>query len=254
MKAPVRRRWAWLAVAGSVLGCAALAAQSAINLDKRYPPGSIDSAARAEQALADAATLRQAAEAQYKAETARCVHVFLATECQDKARRAHTLGETQAHRVEVEAHDLQRKLAAQQRATQRDAQQVQQQLEDARRPEKEREAHKAARQRADKAAQDEQDRLKQEAQAPANRERYEQRNAQHEQDEAKQANVLLRSVAENERRFADKQAQAKTYAATRARERAENQKAREERERKRKADYPDEPTAPASEPVPATKK
>jgi hypothetical protein len=250
MKTAVRQRWAWLGLAGWVLAGAAFAEQAALNLDKRYPAGTIDSDARAEQALADVAVFRQSNEARYKAESARCVHVFLANECQDNARRAHTLGETQAHRVEVEAHDLQRKLAAQQRATRRDAQQLQQQLEDAKRPEKEREGQKSAQQRADKAAQDEQDRLKQQAQAPANRESYERRNAQHDQDEAKRANVLLRNVAENERRYADKQAQAKTYAATRAHERVENEKAREERERKRKADYPDETTQPA----PDTKK
>jgi hypothetical protein len=235
-----------------VLGQGALAEQTAINLDKRYPAGSIDTEARAEQALTDVAALRQAVEDRYKAESARCVRVFLATECQDKARRAQSRGETQAHRIEVEAHDLQRKLAAQQRATRRDAQQVQRQVEEARRPEKEREAEKSALQRADKAAQDEQDRLKLQAQAPGNRERYEQRNAQHEQDESQRANVLLRNIAENERRYADKQSQAKTYAATRARERVENEKAREERERKRKADYPDDTTEPA--PTPELKK
>jgi hypothetical protein len=244
----VRRRWAWLGLAGWLLAPGVLAGQTATNLDKRYPAGSIDTEARAEQALTDAAAFRQAVEDQYQGERARCAHVFLATECHDKARRAHTLGETQAHRVEVEAHDLQRRLAAQQRATRRDAQQVQQQFEEARRPEKEREAEKSALQRADKAARDEQDRVKLQAQAPGNRERYEQRNAQHEQDEAQRANVLLRNVAENERHYADKQSQAKTYAATRARERVENQKVREERERKRKADYPDATTEPEPDP------
>jgi hypothetical protein len=250
MTTPVRRRWAWLALAACLLGQGALAEQTAINLDKRYPAGSIDTEARAEQALTDVAALRQTVEDRYKAERARCGHVFLATECQDKARRSHTLGEAQAHRIEVEAHDLQRTLAAQQRATRRDAQQVQQQLEEAGRPEKEREAQKTALQRADKAAQDEQDRLKLQAQAPRNRERYQQRNAQHDEDETQRANVLLRNVAASERRYADKQSQAKTYATTRARERVENEKAREERERKRKADYPGDTTEAAPTPEP----
>jgi hypothetical protein len=235
MKNPMQRRWAWLGLAGWALGAGVLAEQTALDLDKLYPAGSIDTAAQAEQALADAGALRQSVEAKYKSESARCAHVFLATECQNKARRAHMLGETQAHRVEVEAHDLQRKLAAQQRATQRDAQQQQWQQEEAQRPEKEREAQRSAQQRVDKAAQDEQDRLRQQEQAPANRERYQQRNAQHEKDEAKHTNDLARDAPQNERRYADKQAQAKAYAATRVRERAENQKAREERQRKRKA-------------------
>jgi len=225
-----------LGLTGWALGASALAAPNVPDLDKRYPAGSIDTGARAEQALADVAALRQSIEAAYKAESTRCAHVFLATECQNNAHRARALGETQAHRVEVEAHDLQRKLAAQQRATQRDAQQVQQQQEEAKRPEKEREAQKSAQQRADRAAQEAQDALRQQAQAPANRERYEQRNVQHDQDETQRANVLLRNVADNERRYAEKQAQSKAYAASRAREREENQKAREERERKRKAE------------------
>jgi hypothetical protein len=255
MKTAQRQRWAWIGLAVSLLAASfACAQQPTLNLDKRYPATSIDTDARAQQALADVATFRQSIDAQYKAETTRCTHVFLATECQDKAHRAHTLGESQAHRVEVEAHDLQRKLAAQERAVKRDEQKVQQQLEDAKRPEKERDAEKSAQQRADKAVQDEQDRLRQQAQAPANRESYERRNAQHDQDEAKRANVLLRNVAENERRFADKQTQAKTYAATRARERVENEKEREERERKRKADYPDDADDSAAPSAPEPKK
>jgi colicin import membrane protein len=252
VKTSAQPRRAWLGLGVWTLCVGALAANTAINLDKRYPAGTIDTEAKAEQALADVAALRQSIEAEYKSESARCVHVFLATECQDKARRAHTLGETQAHRVEVEAHDLQRKVAAQRRATQRDAQQAQWQQEEAKRPEKEREAQRAAQQRTDKAAQDEQDRLKLQAQSPGNRERYEQRNTQHEQDEAKRADVLLRNVAENEHRYADKQAQAKAYAATRAREREENQKEREERERKRKAEA--EAAGGTTEPAAETKK
>jgi colicin import membrane protein len=248
MKNQAQSRWMWFSFGVWALSAGAFAAQTTVNLDKRYPAGSIDTAERAEQALSDAAVLRQSIDAQYKAESARCARVFLATECHDKARRAHTLGETQAHRVEVEAHDLQRKLAAQERATQRSAQRAQWQQEEVKRPEKEREAQKSARQRTDKAAQDAQGAAKQQAQAPANRERYEQRNAEHDQDEAKRANVLLRNVAQNERHYADKQAQAKAYAAARARERVENQKAREERERKRKAEYPDDTTEPPADP------
>ena len=236
MRARTTWRWPWRGLAGGLLGVGVCAAQPSIDLDKLYPAGSIKTATLAEQALADAAAAQQAIDAHYKAETARCARVFLATECQDKARRAHTTGQTQIHRVELEAHDLQRKLAAQQRESERTAQEAQWRQQEAERPEKEHEARKAAQQRADEAQVRAQDALRQEAEAPANRERYEQRNTQHDQDEAKRASVQLRNVAENERHFQQKQAQAKAYAATRAREREENQKAREERERKRKAE------------------
>jgi len=248
MKAPARQQWPWLGLAWLMLGGAVCAAQLSIDLDKRYPAGSIKTATLAEQALADAAAAQQAIDAQYQAERARCAHVFLSSECQDKAHRAHTSGQTQVHRVELEAHDLQRKVAAQQRATERAAEQAQWLQQQAERPEKEREAHKAAQQRADQAQERAQDALRQQTQAPTNRQHYEQRNAQHEQDEAKRANVQLRNVAENERHFQDKQAQAKAYAASRAREREENQKAREERGRKRKAEMGGETTDAATAP------
>jgi colicin import membrane protein len=225
-----------LGLIACALGGVVCAAQPPADLDQRYPPGSITTEALAEQALADVQASRQALDARYKAESTRCARVILTTECQDKARRAHMLGQTQAHRVELEAHDLQRKLAAQRRASERDTQQEQLHQQEAERPEKERQAHDAAQQRVDRAKEHEQDALRQQAQAPANRERYLQRNAQHEQDEAKRVSVQLRNVAENERRYQDKQTRAKDYAASRAREREENRKAREEKERKRNAE------------------
>jgi hypothetical protein len=234
----IQCREAWLALAACLLGSgvSAMQPQPPVDLDRRYPAGSIATAALAEQALSDVAAVRQAVDARFQAESARCVHVFLANECQDKARRAHTLGQMQAHRVEVEAHDLQRKLAAQQRAQDRDAQHEQLHQQELQRPEKERQAQNAAQERVDRSKEHALDAQRQQAQAPANRERYEQRNAQHDKDETQRASVQLRNVAANERRYQNKQAQAKEYAATRAREREENRKAREERERKRKAE------------------
>jgi colicin import membrane protein len=231
----------------------ASAAQPPANLDQRYPAGSITTEAGAEQALVDADAGQRTIDAQYKAENARCAHVVLVTECQDKARRAHTLGQSQVHRVQIEAHDLQRKLAAQQRAAQRDADQVQLQHQDAARPAKERAAQQAAQQRTDQAEERTQQALRQQAQAPANRQAYEQRNAQHERDVAQQSSVQIRNSAENARRYKEKQDNAKAYAATRAREREQSQKDREERERKRKAqmaaDAPAPPDAPTAMPA-----
>jgi len=224
-----------LALASCALVGVVSAAPPPANLDQQYPAGSITTQSGAEQALVDADAAQKTIDAQYKAERVRCAHVVLVTDCQDKARRAHTRGQGQVHRVQVEAHDLQRKLAAQQRAVQRDAQQVQQQHEEAARPEKERAAQQAAQQRAAQAADRAKDALRQQAQAPANRQSYEQRNAQHEHDVAQQSSVQIRNSADNARRYKEKQDNAKTYAATRAREREQSQKEREERERKRKA-------------------
>lgn len=236
----------WPVLAGWGLAAAALAAP--VDFDKRYPAGSIRTEAAAQQALQDAAAARQQIDERYRTDSARCAHVFLATECQDNARRARTQGETQVHRVEVEAHDLQRQVAAQRRAQQRDAEQAQWQKQEAVRPVREQEARKSASQRADRAQEQAQEALRQQAQAAANRERYQQRNAQHRQDEDQRASVQLRNAADNERRYEEKQAQAKAYAASRAREREENRKAREERARKRNAQMPQPDSGAPAEP------
>jgi len=212
---------------------AAIAAQPVVDLDHRYPKGSIVSAAIAERALAEAASATQAVDARYEAERKRCSQVFLSTQCQDSARRAHSLGRAQAQRVEVEAHDLQRRLAAQQRESSRQIDQARQRRDDAERPEKERLAQSAAQKRIDGAGQRRLEAERQQAQGPAARQQFERRNSEHDLEQAKRAEVQIRSSAENTRRYKDKQAQAKSYAANRAREREENQKVRAQRERER---------------------
>jgi colicin import membrane protein len=244
----VRPPRGWLALAQCALAGLASAAPPTLNLDQRYPAGSISSQASAERALLDADATQRDIDTRYKEERARCAHVVLVNECQDKARRAHTQGQNAVHRVQVEAHDLQRKLAAQQRAQQRDAQQAQQQRDDAARPEKERAAEQAAQHRADQAEERAQEALKQQTQAPSNREKYDERNTQHDRDVAQRSSVQIRDSPENARRYQEKQDQAKSYAATRAREREQSQRERAERERKRKAQM----ARDAAEPAPAT--
>jgi hypothetical protein len=224
----------WVCGLGLVAWASAgLAAEAVTDLDHRYPKGSIASPATAERALTDAAAATRALDSQYEAERKRCAQVFLATKCMDSARRTHMLGRAQAQRIEVEAHDLQRSLAARQRETSRDLDLARQSREDAQRPEKERQAENAAQKRVDGAEQRQQDARRQQAQAPETRDRFEKRNAEHDRDQAKRASVQIRSSAENALRYQDKQARAKAYAASRARERDENQKVRAERERER---------------------
>jgi len=203
------------------------AAQTAADLNGHYPAGTIKTAATAQQALVDAGTVREALESSYKSETARCLRVFLQNACQEKARKIYMKGQEQVHRVEVEAHDLQRLLAAQQHTADQEAQQAQWRREEAERPQKEADAHKAAQERSAHAQEQEQDALHKQEQAEGNRKGYEQRNAQHDKDEAERASVHLRNVAQNEKRYRDKQDSAKAYAQSRQREREEKRKERE---------------------------
>ncbi len=223
-----------LALLTWALAAGAMAEAPAPDLDHRYPKGSITTQAQADQALADAAAAERALDKAFATERARCARVFLATECLDKARRVHTLGRTQTHRIEVEAHDLQRLLAANQREAHRDVERAREHEEDVRRPDKEHQGQMASQKRLEGAEQRNQEALRQEEQAAASRLRFEQRNNQHDLDEAKRADVQLRSAPENARRFQDKQVRAKAYAADRARERTENEKVRADRELGRK--------------------
>ena len=211
----------------ATLVAAALAAQTAADLDGRYPAGTIKTAATAQQALVDAGTVREALDSSYKSETSRCLRVFLQTACQEKARKTYMKGQEKVHRVEVEAHDLQRELAARQHAADQQAQQEQLRREQAERPQKEADAHKAGQDRSAHAQEQEQEALHKQDQAEGNRKGYEQRNSQHDKDEAERASVRLRSVAQNEKRYRDKQDSAKAYAQSRQREREEKRKERE---------------------------
>jgi colicin import membrane protein len=244
----IERPVPWLVLAGWSVAAVVSAAQPGVNLDQRYPKGTITSESVAERALIDAEAAQKALDAQYRAESARCARVFLATHCQNEARRAHTIDQEKVRRVEVEAHDLQRQLAAQQRASRRDEEQAQQRKEEAERPEKERQGQNAAQKRVDQTQERAQDALRQQAQSAASRDRFEKRNVEHESEQAKRADVQIRNSPENARRYKEKQARAKAYAADRARERDENQKVRAERERKRKAQVAQEESDPAVEP------
>ena len=235
-----------LAALASLAAVAAWGAQP-LDLDGRYPPGSIKTAAAAQQALSDAVAFRDALEAGYKSKSAHCLHVFLQNACQDGARRIYMKGQEQLHRVEVEAHDLQRQLAAQQHTADQKTQEAQWRKQQAERPQKEAEAHKSAEQRSAHAQEQAQEAQQRQDQAEGNRKSYQQRNAEHDKDEADRASVHLRNVAQNEKRFRDKQDSAKSYAQSRQRERDEKRKEREEHEAKLKAQ---EASLPAGLPDP----
>ncbi len=85
----------------------------------RYPSGGIQDRARAEQALreADAEAARIGREA--AAREAECYKGILVNQCRDEVRRDKLLAERELRRVRVEAHDLQRKLDADEAARKR---------------------------------------------------------------------------------------------------------------------------------------
>lgn len=85
----------------------------------RYPTGAIQDREQAEQALreadAEAARIDRAAAAR----EAECHKRFLVNKCRDEVRRDTLMAERELRRVRVEAHDLQRKLDAEEAARKR---------------------------------------------------------------------------------------------------------------------------------------
>lgn len=85
----------------------------------RYSSGAIKDRAQAEQALreADAEAARIDREAAVR--EAECHKRFLVSQCRDDVRRDKLIAESELRRVRVEAHDLQRKLDAEEAARKR---------------------------------------------------------------------------------------------------------------------------------------
>jgi colicin import membrane protein len=239
------------AAAGVLLLCAAgarSAAPTPAELDQRYPKGSISSAVDAQRALADATAAGQALDRAFESERARCARVFLATQCLDEARRAHARGTTRIRRVEIEAHDLQRREAADVRQARRDsaavpAERSGQAAQSPAQPSGR--TGGAARSPAPPV-----DPARQRAQEIAAREQYEQRITQHKHDEAHQVEIQIRNGTGNARKFREKQEQAKAYAAEKARAREENEKSRAEKEQERRRKFGTADTEAGAEAAP----
>jgi hypothetical protein len=214
------------------------AASSPAELDHQYPKGSITTAAEAQRALVDAAAAGGALDRAFEAERIRCAKVFLATQCLDDARRVHAGGSAQIRRIEVEAHDLQRHQAADERQVQREAAVTPPPA--ATHADRTPSAHGAAAPKGagDKAAGDAAaDAARQQAQEIAARERYVQRQSQHDRDQAQRVQIQIRDSADNAQRFQDKQAHARAYAVEKAKAREENEKSRAEHEQERKKKF-----------------
>ena len=85
----------------------------------RYPTGAIKDRAQAEQALREADTEAARIEREAAAREAECHQRFLVNQCRDAVRRDTLIAEQELRRVRVEAHDLQRKLDAEEAARKR---------------------------------------------------------------------------------------------------------------------------------------
>ena len=84
-------------------------------LAERYPPGSIETAARAEAALDDIAKTRTDIDRFYSNERIACFERFFATACTNDVREKRRAALTKIRKIEVEANALLRKEKAAER-------------------------------------------------------------------------------------------------------------------------------------------
>ncbi|HET9024174.1 MAG TPA: hypothetical protein VFN64_06345 [Burkholderiaceae bacterium] len=102
----------------SLLIAAALPA-SGSEFGSRHPSGSIRDRAQAEQTLRDADVEAARIEREAAAREAECHKRFLVNQCRDEVRRDKLSAERELRRVRGEAHDLQRRLDAEETAKKR---------------------------------------------------------------------------------------------------------------------------------------
>jgi hypothetical protein len=86
----------------------------------RYPAGAIKDRARAEEALRDASAEEARITRESKAREAECYKGVFVNKCREDVRRDRLAAERELRRVRVEAHDLQRRLDAQDAARKRE--------------------------------------------------------------------------------------------------------------------------------------
>jgi hypothetical protein len=85
----------------------------------RYPAGTLKDRAQAERALREADAEAARIEREAAAREAECHKRFLVNRCREQVRRDTLIAEQELRRVRVEAHDLQRKLDAEEVARKR---------------------------------------------------------------------------------------------------------------------------------------
>jgi colicin import membrane protein len=231
MKAGVARSAVRLALLAVLVLCAGAAVAAGPAAASAEGGREFRTVAEAQAALDDAAATQRSLDKRYSEERARCSSVFFVTQCLDRARRNYAQGHARVHQIEVDAHDFQRRQAAQERESGRETQFARRQAES--------ERHKETGQRSELSrksagdggeAPDAAEALKK---SQSSRERYQKRNADHDQEQTKRAEVMIRERSENLRRYQEKQTNAKAYAEERARQREENERSCAEREAER---------------------
>jgi hypothetical protein len=233
------------------------AGQMVDELVRRYPPGSINTTALAERALADARMAHARLQAEFDAQRRHCAGVFFVNRCMDAARHTQRTGEHQVRAVTLESHDLQRHLDAIAHADSRTQELRQEAADEALRPERERQAALTAHTREQNASVREEDEKRDQARAAQDSAATESRARTQQSDLARKDALRPQQEAAALRDFRDKQVQAAQYAKTRAEDRQANAKRRSERETARAAaaaaEHPGAPpvTPPAPNPAPA---
>ncbi len=219
----------------------------ASELRLQFAPGSIKTAADAQRALDAARATAGAADKTYRADEARCAGVFFVNACRDEARRAHLSVQQEVHRVEVEAHDVQRRTDAEQRAgarAQRELEDAKTQTQPSNRPADPAQAQRDARTAKARGA----SRARSESAAAHRATEFKQRQEDARKAEAKrvaEAGTDRTQRAANAAALAQKQKEAALYAKRKEADRIENEKRREKRRAEREAN-----NAPATDTPP----
>lgn len=117
--ASARARCLAAVVAGLAIAAAAAPARGASGelLARDFPAGSIVSRTQAERALEAARELEARSNRDWDAAQIRCAREFFVNRCIDAARRERNAALVQVRRVRVEANSVQRRLDAEQRAS-----------------------------------------------------------------------------------------------------------------------------------------
>lgn len=190
---------------------------AASDFGANYPAGSISDSAAAQAALkaADAEMARIVQDE--KRREAECYRGFLVNSCRDDVRRERQLAEREVKRVQLEAHDLQRRLDAERVVKQRAEDAKARAAEDAQRPQKE-EAARAASQARES-----------ELRKRGANEASTDPSTDPDRQGPKQDRLTAAERAENVRKYQQKQAQAEKRAEEKDAERKKNEQRRAEK-------------------------
>ena len=221
-------------------GQAARAAEDlgeAAGLDKHYPAGSIVSRDSADAALAEADKADHEVSSRFDRERVACMKTFLVNHCLDGARKRQMAAQRVVLRVQVEAHDWERADDATKRAAQRVQDDQTREAQAPAREQQEHESMRAADQRNTDNATHRADLARQQADGPAKRTRFDEKQVEHAADIARSNSPQAQTDrANNVKQLGERREQAAEHAQQVADDRKVNQQKREERRKSLAAD------------------